>query len=98
MENNEIIIEVKTTWIETEGQFVRNIIEYRYDKSIKIDKPVYSTLYIKESNIKEEYASSIEKNTFEFNILENKEYKKIDDLSDIEKTLLRFTKNKWELY
>ena len=98
MKDNEIIIEVKTTWIETEGQFERNIIEYRYDNNIKIDKPIYSTLYIKESNRRKEYRKEINKNTFEINVLDNNNNIKLDKLSDIESTLLRFTKNKWELF
>jgi hypothetical protein len=92
---NMIIIEVKTTWIEAEGQYTRDIIEYRYDKNISIPKPIYSILNLQEEKIKQEYTNSYTKNTIEINVkdCQNNTYK--ETLNEIESMLYNYVKNQW---
>ena len=96
--DNIIIIEVKTTWIEAEGHYTRDIIEYSYDNNTVIPKPIYSVLGLKEQTRTKEYTDSFTKNTIEINVkdCQNNSYK--ENLNEIETTLLNYVKNQWRHY
>lgn len=98
MDTCNIIIEVKTTWIENNNTFERNIIEYRYNYEGKLDKIAYSTNYLTQENINKEYCDYIEKNTFEIALKNKNSYKNYEEFTDLERILFRYVKNQWELF
>lgn len=91
---DKIIIEVKTSWVENDGLFERDVIEYRYINYNSIDNIPSSINYLKEEIINKEKCDFIDKNTFEVSLKSNN----LKELNELEKFLLRYVKNKWELY
>lgn len=90
--NKNFIIEVKTKWELKGNIYERNIIEFTYNKDRSyLDKSIYSK-YLNESRKYTETSSNIDKNEYEFNILDNTTREVIEEPSRLIKLLLEFTK------
>lgn len=95
MNYQDIIIEVKTKWIENNGNFYRDVIEYEIDCNSNISE--YEAIkYINEKTQKRENKKNITNNSIEVNLLDKKR-NILEINNDALKFLLEFAKYQWEV-
>lgn len=94
MKYSDIIIEVKTKWMEDNNNYYRDIIEYKIDCNEATPKEI-AVKYINEIGKIQEKANKIDNNTIVINLLDkNRNELKIDN--DILEYILNYTKYQWE--
>lgn len=94
MKLNEIIIEVKTKWVQKEDGYERHIIEYAC-KNNQVSNALEATKFLFESRNYSEVSRTIDTNEYEICAKYLKNNKKLDEPNEFISTLIDFTKRQW---
>lgn len=94
MNYSDIIIEVKTKWMEDGDNYYRDVIKYKVDCNESTPKEL-AVKYINEINNTRETANKINCNAIEINILD-KDGKLIKINNNNLEYLINYTKYQWE--